>query len=304
MLAFDRSNSSELAVVATIAPKKTAFMNVVSAIGFFIKQTPWYVFWRKGARETENDKLTLAEVPLRNCTPAGNWRIVLGRDEATQFLSENGWLSNLPLAMRKAFLSGAKQIKVAKDEKVFLVEDDPRFMVGLAEGSVGALVSYNPQESRLITVYAAGSWLGDAAVLTQNVHRGTAIARTDCTCLIVPARHVYAVASQHPEIWRWMAMNVLSQFDSYATITEAALSRDPISRLVIMMLSLWKLNPRQDSYDLSMEEIGQMVGLTRNTVSKCLQELEHAGLVQRSYARLQLQPVERLEAELAKRSAN
>jgi biotin operon repressor len=71
-----------------------------------------------------------------------------------------------------------------------------------------------------------------------------------------------------------------------------------------MMLSLWKLNPRQDSYDLSTEEIGQMVGLTRNTVSKCLQELEHAGLVQRSYARLQLQPVERLEAELAKRSAN
>lgn len=228
----------------------------------------------------------------------------MNRDDATTYLSENGWLSKLPPDMRTAFLSGAKQINVAKDEKVFLVEDDPRFMVGLAEGSVGALVSYNPQESRLITVYAAGSWLGDAAVLSQNVHRGTAVARTDCTCLIVPARHIYAVASHHPEIWRWMAMNVLMQFDSYATITEAALTRDPISRLHIMMLSLRKLNPQQDSYDLSTEEIGQMVGLTRNTVSKCLKDLERAGLVQRSYARLQVRPVARLEAALAKRSAN
>lgn len=230
--------------------------------------------------------------------------MVVKRGDAAKFLSENGWLSNLPPAMRKAFLSGAKQIKVAKDEKVFLVEDDPHFMVGVAEGSVGAFVSYNPQESRLITVYGAGSWLGDAAVLTQNMHRGTAIARTDCTCLIVPARHIYSIASQHPEIWRWMAMNVLIQFDSYSTLTEAALNRDPVSRLVIMMLSLRRLNPQQDSYDLSTEEIGQMVGLTRNTVSKCLQGLERAGLVQRSYARLQLQPVERLEAELAERSAN
>lgn len=99
-------------------------------------------------------------------------------------------------------------------------------------------------------------------------------------------------------------MNVLMQFDSYATITEAALTRDPISRLHIMMLSLRKLNPQQDSYDLSTEEIGQMVGLTRNTVSKCLKDLERAGLVQRSYARLQVRPVARLEAALAKRSAN
>ena len=98
-------------------------------------------------------------------------------------------------------------------------------------------------------------------------------------------------------------MNVIFQFDSFVTMTEAALNRDPTCRLITMMLSLHKLNPHQDSFEISTEEIGQMVGLTRNTVSKSLSELRRINLVEPKYARLKIPSFEALEVELKKRTA-
>ncbi|MEX0284835.1 MAG: Crp/Fnr family transcriptional regulator [Paracoccaceae bacterium] len=227
----------------------------------------------------------------------------MNRDEAESFLRQSGWLSTLPIALQDDWLQGARLVEVTKGDQMFAIQDDPRFMFGLAKGTFGALLSYHPQETKLMMLYGAGNWAGDAAVLSGNAHRGTAVARTECTCLAVPSTHIEAVATRHPDIWRWMAQNVLFQLDTFITQTEGALYRDPICRLITMMLSLCKLNPRQSSFELSTEEIGQMVGLTRNTVSKGLQILTKDGLISRRYRTLEIQSPTDLKTELDRRTA-
>lgn len=225
-------------------------------------------------------------------------------DSAKLFLGRNGWLSKLPAALKEDWLQGARIVKRSKGEQIFTAQDDPRFMVGVAQGTIGAFVSYHPQETRLKMLYEAGSWFGDAAVLTGNAHRGSAIARTECTCLVVPSAHVDAVAARHPEVWRWMASNIVFQFDSFSTLTEAALNRDPTCRLMTMMLSLHRMNPAHDTFDLSTEEIGQLVGLSRNTVSKSLHALAQANLIERRYASLRIKDIDALIQDLTKRTAS
>ena len=93
-------------------------------------------------------------------------------------------------------------------------------------------------------------------------------------------------------------MNVLFQIDSYLTLTEAALNRDPVGRVITMLISLKKLNPRHRVFNLSNEEVGQMTGLTRNTANKCLRTLESAGAIQRSYASIRVSDLQSLEVHL------
>ncbi|WP_170400911.1 Crp/Fnr family transcriptional regulator [Ruegeria arenilitoris] len=226
----------------------------------------------------------------------------MDRDEAVRYLRQNGWLSRLPDAVQQDWLSGARFHQISKGERIFEVEDDPRFMVGLASGSVGAYLSYHHDETRLVLLYEEGNWFGDAAVITGERHRGTGVARTDCAILLVPATHVEKVNERHPDVWRHISMNVLFQIDSYLTLTEAALNRDPVGRVITMLISLKKLNPRHSVFNLSNEEVGQMTGLTRNTANKCLRTLETAGAIERSYASIRVSDLQSLELHLRENS--
>lgn len=222
--------------------------------------------------------------------------------DAANFLSTHGWLSTLPDDIREDWLSGVRLVKVAKGEQVFNIQDDPRFLVGVAEGTVGGIFSYHPQETRLVTIYGPGNWFGDAAVITNQAHRGTALARSECTFLIVSAIHVEAVAARHPTLWRRMAVNVLFQFDSFATIIEAAVNRDPTCKVITMILSLCKLNPYMVDFEVTAEELGEMVGLRRSTVANCLRDLEKLGFIERNYGKITILSVPLLQAELSKRT--
>lgn len=227
----------------------------------------------------------------------------MNRSEAQHFLCSNGWLSKLPNGFQKDWLNGARLAQLGTGEHLFTIEDDPRFMVGLAQGSFGALLGYGAQEMRLQMIYGAGTWFGDAAVVSGHAHRGIAIARSPCTCLIVPNGHVEQIAARYPEVWRWLAQNVLVQVDAFMTMKEAAFHRDPVEQLLYLMISLRKLNPLQADYELSTAEIGKMVGLSRNTVAKSLRALEYCNLVERKYARLHIPGITELQNALAKRSA-
>lgn len=210
-------------------------------------------------------------------------------------MRQNGWLSRLPDTVQQDWLSGARFHQISKGERIFEVEHDPRFMVGLSSGSVGAYMSYHHDEERLVTLYKSGNWFGDAAVISGNPHRGTAVARSDCSFLLLPVSHVEKVCERHPQVWRQISLNVLFQFDSYLTLTEAALDRTPVNRVIMLLLSLKRLNPQHTVFELSNEEIGQMSGLTRNTINKCLRELETIGAIERSYASIRISDLPALE---------
>jgi CRP/FNR family cyclic AMP-dependent transcriptional regulator len=138
-------------------------------------------------------------------------------------------------------------------------------------------------------ILCAGSWLGEAAILTGQTRRIGARAAGCVTLLRISSHDVHAMLIQHPEDWRWFGVLQTMSFDRAARVGVSLMIRR--SRLrVLSLLCRIAGAPGGDgapvSLDISHGDLQPMVNLSRSVLSGILDDLESEGRVQRHYRRL------------------
>ena len=221
---------------------------------------------------------------------------------SADFLRQRGWASRIPEEVREALISELVPKRLKAGETITLGGSTGGHFWALIEGQVGAFVAHATAGAPLAHVLLPGTWWG-AGPLIGSPRRLDAEARTEVMLGAIPLSRLQNLLDSLPGGWRalaslseeWVAISSLAYSD--------AVKPDKNRRVAAWLLRLIGLRPPfcplgEGSIIISHQEFGQMVNMSRSTVTSILNEFARAGWVQSGYRTLQVLNAEAL-AELA-----
>ena len=174
---------------------------------------------------------------------------------------------------------GRSPRKYRAGQLVYLQGTQPDCFFYLVSGSVRSFISSSSGEERVLTVHRAGDLMGEASFFDGCPRVTSAMALEECQILTVDQGQLDAAFQHHPELalpmLRYLARTVRMLSDHVEASSLPARQR----------IVRWLLNqPHKNGVvQMSHEEIGQAVGLSRVTVSRVLGELSDHNLVELGY---------------------
>ncbi|MFZ1828465.1 MAG: Crp/Fnr family transcriptional regulator [Candidatus Competibacteraceae bacterium] len=154
-------------------------------------------------------------------------------------------------------------------------------------GGVMKLVQYLPDGSqRIVRLLQGGDALGLEALVGQP-YQHDAIALTDCEICAIPVEVIEKLGDEQPRLYRELMgrwQQALSEADIWLTQFTTGTARQRIARLLL------RLTCPEQGHHLPLfgrEDIGAMVGLTTETVSRTIAELRRQGLLRDRGANIQ-----------------
>lgn len=154
-------------------------------------------------------------------------------------------------------------------------------------GGVMKLVQYLPGGSqRIVRLLRDGDALGLEALVDQP-YQHDAIALIDCEICAIPVETIDRLGREQPRLYRELMarwQQALSDADAWLTEFTTGTARQRVARLLLRLAC-----PEQDHHLplFGREDIGAMVGLTTETVSRTIAELRRQGLLRDRGANIQ-----------------
>jgi CRP/FNR family transcriptional regulator, cyclic AMP receptor protein len=208
---------------------------------------------------------------------------------ALRILEKQGWYSQRSRETR-AFLGAiAKLRRFAKDDAVYLAGDAPNGVFGLVSGSLN--ISYPRADGEDYTVHRAGSgfWIGDAAMFAKGTRLVSIRAAEPTTMVQLPLRDLTQLLRDEARLYAdFYALSYENFRMTLQIITNLAI---PSAEKRIADRLILEANARGDAEGwiaLSQPELAKLVAVSLPTLQRVMRRFAQAGLVQRSYARLQV----------------
>jgi len=175
----------------------------------------------------------------------------------------------------------------------------PGHWIGVAEGLVKLSACMDGGRSTTFAGIPAGNWFGEEALLHDKACRYDATALRDCVVALLPRSVFIELLERNLGFNRFL----LAQFDeklgqSFAMLEQQRLL-PPEGRVARSIAALFAPSAEQRNagrLDISQEEIGYLVGISRQRVNQALKALERRGLLKVGYGSLQVRDLEALRA--------
>jgi len=178
-----------------------------------------------------------------------------------------------------------KDVALAPEDTLYRMHERGGAMFTL-RGGVMKLLQYLPDGSqRIVRLLKDSDALGLESLVGQP-YQHDAVALTDCEICAIPASVIERLGRERPELYRELMarwQQALSEADAWLTQFGTGTARQRVARLLL------RLNcAEQDRLPLfCRQDIGAMLGLTTETVSRTIAELRRQGLLRDHDARIQ-----------------
>jgi len=164
-------------------------------------------------------------------------------------------------------------MRLNKGETLFRQgESGPLYRIG--EGLL-KVVRIDPDGTPFIfNILAAGEMIPHHSLISPKEYHGTAIALTACEITVIPAQDWYGEMERDPAKYREAAVLLQSKLRMMQQRIDQLTAIEPAARL--KRLSRWFASCVPDAVLtelLTQEEIGQLLGLRRETVNRLLRRL-------------------------------
>lgn len=219
--------------------------------------------------------------------------------EAKSIVAQGGWLARQPRPWAEALLAQARLRDYAAGDTITALGDAPGGLHCVVKGLADVLIAPGPFPPQLASLARPRWWVGEAAVMSRTTRRLGLIARTDVRMLLVPESAVTALAAEAPETWRRIGEITTAHVDAALLQAASLASSDLKLRLAAVLSRLTGADALCDAVTelpLTREEIGEIAGLSRNTVGRLLAELARDGIIKARYGRLVIVDPEGLAA--------
>ncbi len=171
-----------------------------------------------------------------------------------------------------------KDMALAPSDALYRMNEPGSTLFTLRSG-VMKLAQYLPDgNQRIVRLLRDGDALG-LETLVGPSYQHDAIALTDCEICAIPVEVINRLGREQPRLYqelmtRWQ--RALSEADVWLTQFSTGPARQRVARLLLHLAC-----PAQDSHLLlfGREDMGAMVGLTTETVSRIIAELRRQGLL-------------------------
>jgi CRP-like cAMP-binding protein len=205
------------------------------------------------------------------------------------FLRKGAWFGKMPQELQRSIVDSGK-VRTFDVDEILSVEDQPgRGLFAILQGQ--ALLTRRVGIDREVLVHIAGpgSWFGEIPVLSNNVPVVTVTARTRVHALHLTTAKFRQLGEQSPELYRYLAefsalrsAIAIRQFADSLAMSPGDFLRIRLSDLVMM----WRNDGIDDEVvelAISQTDVSRMIGASRQTVNRCLSNLQAEGLIEVSF---------------------
>jgi CRP-like cAMP-binding protein len=211
-----------------------------------------------------------------------------------ELLSEVTWLQQLPSQAREAVIADAYETSHVKGETVVRMGDASSSWIGVAEGLLKVAAVDRGGRVIMLTGVPRGSWIGEGAVVKRELRRYDIVAMRESRLIHVPSSTFRWLLDTSVEFNHVVISHLNERLSQFIAVMEIDRLDDPVSRVAKILATIFNpvLYPRMSTgLPMSQSELGELVGLTRQSISNALKRLEREGLVTTEYGAIELNDI-------------
>jgi CRP/FNR family transcriptional regulator, cyclic AMP receptor protein len=175
--------------------------------------------------------------------------------------------------------------------------DPANVWVGVIDGLV-RMVSLSPSgKSMTFAALPTGSWFGEGSVLKRELRKHSVIAVRQSRIALLPEGTFFWLLDNSIAFNRFLLVQLNERLGHFMSIVEHDRLLEPDARVARSLAAMF--NPQlypgtKRQIELSQEELGRIVGASRQRISQALQALEKAGLIKVDYRMVTVLDIEGL----------
>ncbi|WP_119964816.1 Crp/Fnr family transcriptional regulator [Simplicispira lacusdiani] len=217
---------------------------------------------------------------------------------AERFIACQPWFAGLPPELREQVRDSLYATEGAKGDVMLpagtAVEGWHAVLSGLVMlRSPGATT----QRASAFIGIPDGEWFGEGSAMKPEPRRYDVVALRPTQLMCLPL-HLFATLRETSLAFnQFLVQHLNLRLGQAMTIIEAGRMRSPEHRVALYLSRLFWRSTRR--LNLTQEELGQLAGLSRQTVNRVLRALEADGIVSLDFGRVAIVDDEALAAHLA-----
>ena len=207
--------------------------------------------------------------------------------QSTETLASDPWLCKLPVAAQAQLLKKASIRKYRAGQRIHGKSEPADGLYGVLSGEVRFSAATYSGEEIAFTRLTPGQWFGEVALLDGGTRTHDAHAITKTELAILPKSTLLRLTREIPEVYQALVLLLCNHCRQAFNALDDFLTLTPEQRLAKRLLSL--ASPDGSStITLSQEELGALVGVSRQSTNKILKTWEARGWIQRGYRSLDI----------------
>jgi CRP-like cAMP-binding protein len=205
---------------------------------------------------------------------------------AANFVRNQPWYGALAPALQHEVLAHLTLIKGHKGECLLPTGSPVRGWYAVLSGL--AKLQSTSSEGRVSAFLGvpAGEWFGEGSALKAEPRRYDVIALRETTLMCLPRADFEALQASSLAFNQYLVAHLNRRLGQAMALIEAERLRSPEERVALYLSRIFWPGARQ--LNLSQEELGHLVGLSRQTVNRVLREMERQGRVSLTFGRIDL----------------
>jgi CRP-like cAMP-binding protein len=206
--------------------------------------------------------------------------------------SERGLFLDLPAEAAAQFAALAGRRSLGDGELLYARGDAAEALYGLIRGRVRLSNVAADGREVLMTFFEPGDWIGELSLFDSQPRTHDAAAVGPAEVFVLPKEKLLALLERQPQWYRHFAARLARQLRLALSYIDDAVFLPLGPRLAKRLLQLARIYGRDTPQGLLLdlhlpqEDLGRMLGASRQSVSKELKRWEKQGLVGVDYGRL------------------
>ena len=220
---------------------------------------------------------------------------------ATRFIAAQPWFASVSAAMQERLRA---EVFAVQGEKGDVMLPAGSAVDGWYAVLSGLVMLQSPTSLRRSSAFIGvpdGDWFGEGSALKPEPRRYNVVALRPTSLLCLPLPLFATLRETSMAFNQFLVLHLNMRLGQAMTIIEAGRTQSPEHRVALYLSRLFWRSTRR--LNLTQDELGQLVGLSRQTVNKVLRALEGIGIVSLDFGRVAIVDDEALNAYLVATAA-
>ena len=203
---------------------------------------------------------------------------------AERFICRQPWFASLGAKLQQEVRCSVYETQAGKGDVVLPAGHPAQGWHAVLEGLVMLRSTQHQRRTAAFLGVPDGEWFGEGTALRAEAQRYEVVALRPSRLLCLPLavfEHLHASSlafNQH------LAQHINLRLGQAMTIIEAGRTRSAEQRVALQLSRLFWRSRRR--LDITQEELGQLAGLSRQTINRALGALAAAGIVGLNFGRV------------------
>jgi CRP-like cAMP-binding protein len=203
-----------------------------------------------------------------------------------EVLEETHWLRQLPASAKQRVYQDACEVCFSAGDAVVRKGDPARSWLGVAEGLLKVSTVHRSGKVVMFSPLLEGSWAGEGTVFKRERFHYDIVAMRPSRVIHLPSATFRWLLDTSIEFNHIIIARLNERLGTFMAMTEIDRLTDPVARVAQAIATMHNpvLHPSMGPLlTLSQTELGELIGMSRQSISSALKRLESEGLIAMEY---------------------